>query len=87
MRKDDEDWRYGRTKPNGDDEDSTHRHAEQRGLRSVDCDPDAKGVAYVAPTRPCCEGCSSAIQTPTSQGGWGGDDSNVSDRGRSGPGW
>ncbi len=82
IRQGDEDWRYGRTKPNGDTEDSTHNHAEQRGLRAADCDPDTKGVAYVAPTRPCCEGCSSAIQTPPSDGGWGGTGDNVSDRGQ-----
>jgi RHS repeat-associated protein len=78
----DDDWMYGRKNQAGNDEDTTHSHAEQRGLRTVDCDENAKGVAYVAPTRPCCQGCSNAIQTPTDDGGWGGDSSNVSDLGR-----
>jgi RHS repeat-associated protein len=83
VRQGDEDWRYGRDNPrSGERDDSTHNHAEQRGLRAADCDPDTQGVAYIAPTRPCCEGCSSAIQTPHSDGGWGGSDTNVSDRGR-----
>jgi RHS repeat-associated protein len=78
----DEGHRYSRTKPNGEDEDSTHTHAEQRGLRAMDCDKDVKGVAYIAPTRRCCEGCSNAIKTPASQGGWGGNKDNVSNLGR-----
>jgi hypothetical protein len=83
IRQSDEDWRYGRDNPRtGDRQDTTHSHAEQRGLRATDCDPDTKGVAYVAPTRPCCEGCDCAIRTPTSDGGWGGGDSNISARGR-----
>ena len=88
IRQGDEDWRYSRENPRtGNEEPSTHNHAEQRALRSADCDPDTQGVAYVAPTRPCCQGCSSAIQTSPENGGWGGDDSNVSDHGRSGPHW
>ncbi|HEY1175691.1 MAG TPA: RHS repeat-associated core domain-containing protein, partial [Phytomonospora sp.] len=90
VRQDDESSRYQRDNRNGDREETTHSHAEQRGLRANDCDPDTGGVAYIAPTRPCCEGCSTAIQTPhnsdpeTSRedGGWGGSSSNVSDRGR-----
>lgn len=86
VRQDDKSFRYGRENPrSGDREDTTHNHAEQRGLRATDCDPDTKGVAYIAPTRPCCEGCSNAIQTSSNKGGWGGDDSNVSDRGKQGP--
>lgn len=83
-----DDWRYPRTRQDGTKDESTHRHAEQRGLRAVDCDDNAEGVAFVAPTRPCCEGCSTAIQTPSSPGkkggksGWGGDADNVSDFGR-----
>lgn len=82
-----EDWRFPRTKPNGDDDPSTHKHAEQRGLRAVDCDDEAAGVAFIAPTRPCCEGCSDAIQTPWKPegkkgGGWGGDNGNISNFGR-----
>ncbi|MBR0655529.1 RHS repeat-associated core domain-containing protein [Plastoroseomonas arctica] len=83
----DDDWRFPRTKPNGEEDPTTHKHAEQRGLRAVDCDDDAKGVAFIAPTRPCCEGCSKAIQTPWKQkgekgGGWGGDNDNVSAHGQ-----
>ena len=72
----DSDWRYERTKQNGEPDPTTHHHAEQRGLRAVDCDDDAKGVAYIAPTRDCCAGCSKAINTPA-ESGWGGDKSNV----------
>jgi RHS repeat-associated protein len=95
VRKENESHRYSRPKgrppaePDGPTRDaSTHNHAEQRGLRAADCDNDAKGVAYVAPTRPCCEGCSTAMQTkhnskdPTNKGGWGGNGDNVSDRGK-----
>jgi RHS repeat-associated protein len=71
-------------------DESTHKHAEQRGLRAVDCDNDSEGVAYIAPTKPCCEGCSNAIQTPhnakdpasNDKGGWGGDENNVSEHGK-----
>ncbi|NMJ44385.1 RHS repeat protein [Roseomonas sp. JC162] len=83
--KDQDDWRFPRTRPDGETDPSTHKHAEQRGLRAVDCDKDAEGVAFIAPTRPCCEGCSTAIQTPAKKngtGGWGGDSDNVSDFGR-----
>jgi len=76
VRQEDGNWRYGRTKPDGTEEDTTHRHAEQRGLRATDCDKDTQGVGYIAPTRPCCEGCSGAIQDR------GGDSSNVSDLGK-----
>ncbi len=90
VRQSDESHRYPRTRPNGTEDASTHQHAEQRGLRAVDCDNDAQGVAYVAPTRPCCPGCTSAITTPhnssdpasSTQGGWGGNGDNVSDFGR-----
>ena len=89
VRQGDEDHRF----PDPDKErDTTHRDAEQRGLRAVDCAKDAngddqyQGVAYIAPTRSCCAGCSSAIQTPHSgdgtTGGWGGTNQNVSDVGR-----
>ena len=87
----DESHRYPRTRQDGKTKDpTTHQHAEQRGLRAVDCDNDAEGVAYVAPTRPCCPGCTKAMTTPhnsgspgsSKRGGWGGDDDNVSDRGR-----
>lgn len=90
VRQSDESHRYPRTRQDGTEDASTHQHAEQRGLRAVDCDNDAQGVAYVAPTRPCCPGCTSAITTPhngrdpdnSTRGGWGGDGSNVSDRGQ-----
>jgi RHS repeat-associated protein len=76
VRQGDSDWRHGRDNPRtGEREESTHNHAEQRGLRATDCDDNVQGVAYVAPTRPCCEGCSSAIQDR------GGTSANVSDTG------
>jgi RHS repeat-associated protein len=81
IRQGDTDWRYPRTRRDGTEDASTHRHAEQRGLRATDCDPETQGVAYVAPTRPCCDGCSAAITTPHEDGGWGGDSGNISDRG------
>jgi RHS repeat-associated protein len=79
-----EDWRYPTQRPNGTTSDTSHTDAEQRGLRANDCDPNTSGVAYVAPTRQCCPGCRDAITTPTSDGGWGGSDANISDRGRGG---
>jgi RHS repeat-associated protein len=86
---DDKSHRYERDKPRADGRDeTTHGHAEQRGLRANDCDESTGGVAYIAPSRPCCEGCSDAIKTShnakdsANKGGWGGDESNVSDRGR-----
>jgi RHS repeat-associated protein len=77
VRATDSDSRFGRDNPRtGDREPSTHNHAEQRGLRATDCDPNTQGVAYIAPTRPCCEGCSKSIQSRS------GSNSNVSNQGR-----
>jgi RHS repeat-associated protein len=83
----DDDWRFPRQRPDGTFEPTTHLHAEQRGMRAVDCDDSAQGVGYIAPTRPCCPGCNSAIQTPMDQGGWGGTGSNISNLGRSRAPW
>jgi RHS repeat-associated protein len=76
-----QDWVYPTERPNGTTPSTSHTDAEQRGLRSNDCNPDTSGVAYIAPTRPCCPGCYDAITTPTDQGGWGGNDNNISPRG------
>jgi hypothetical protein len=73
----DEGSRFPRDNPrSGEREPTTHNHAEQRGLRATDCDPNTQGVAYIAPTKPCCEGCSKSIQSR------GGTSSNVSDLGQ-----
>jgi RHS repeat-associated protein len=80
----DTDFRFGRNKQVRDDEtgemttvreETTHSHAEQRAMRATDCDPTVDNVSYVAPTRPCCEGCSHAIQDR------GGTADNVSEHG------
>jgi RHS repeat-associated protein len=76
VRQEDKGLRNPRDNPRtGEREPTTHKHAEQRGLRATDCDDNTKGVAYISPTRPCCEGCSKAIQKR------GGTSDNVSDLG------
>jgi hypothetical protein len=41
----------------------TGNHAEQRGLRWADNQPDVDGVASITPTRPCCPGCAGEIRS------------------------
>lgn len=77
VRQTNDDHRFPRDNPRtGEREPTTHNHAEQRGLRATDCDDQTAGVAYIAPTRPCCEGCSKAIQDR------GGTNRHVSDLGQ-----
>jgi RHS repeat-associated protein len=53
--------RFYREGRQGNMED-TGRHAEQRGLRWADSQDGVEGVGSIHPTRPCCPGCTSAIQ-------------------------
>lgn len=43
-------------------EGDTGLHAEQRGMRWADSQDDVEGIVSHTPTRPCCEGCTRAIQ-------------------------